>query len=239
MIYFYSGTPGSGKSLHVARDIYWKLRKEDWVFANFSINFDTFKSYKRKYKFFGKKIEVNDMKGVFIERDNSKLRPEWFMEFAEQYFRRNERGQIVEGQAFLVLDEAGKLFNPRDWGVPNRNAWIDFFAQHRKYGYTIYIIAQSDRMIDRQIRALFEYEVKHRKLNNYKFFGNLLGKMAGGALFMAITYWYAVKERIDSETFALKDLYIHFYDSYKTFGNKKNMQFYKGCQPNGQVGGAG
>ena len=41
MIYFYSGTPGSGKSLNVARDIYQKLvyRKQN-VITNMQINFD-------------------------------------------------------------------------------------------------------------------------------------------------------------------------------------------------------
>ena len=41
MIYFYSGTPGSGKSLHVARDIYNRLnlnKKYPSVIANFTIN---------------------------------------------------------------------------------------------------------------------------------------------------------------------------------------------------------
>ena len=218
MIYFYSGTPGSGKSLHVAKDIYWKLRKEDWVFANFTINFDTFKSYKRKYKFFGKKIEVNDMKGVFIERDNQKLRPEWFMNFAQQYFRRNKKGQIEEGQALIVIDECAIIFNSRDWQVANRANWVKFFTQHRKFGYNIILISQFDRLIDRQIRSLIEYEVKHRKLNNYNWFGKLLGKCSGGALFIAITYWYSVKEKIESETFGLNKRYLDFYDSYKIFG---------------------
>ena len=39
MIYFYSGTPGSGKSLHVAKDIYTKLFiNKGNVIANFDIN---------------------------------------------------------------------------------------------------------------------------------------------------------------------------------------------------------
>lgn len=36
------------------------------------------------------------------------------------------------------------------------------------------MIAQADRMIDRQIRALIETETKHRKLNNYGFGGMVL-----------------------------------------------------------------
>lgn len=49
MIYLYSGTPGSGKSLHVARDIYYRLNKSKNprnVIANFMINDKMIKSKK-------------------------------------------------------------------------------------------------------------------------------------------------------------------------------------------------
>ena len=55
MIYFYSGTPGSGKSLHVARDIMSKLRRKEKnnVICNFPINTDLVDG-KRKNKLFRK-----------------------------------------------------------------------------------------------------------------------------------------------------------------------------------------
>ena len=40
MIYMYTGTPGSGKSYHVAKEIYWNLRHGRNVIANFDINYD-------------------------------------------------------------------------------------------------------------------------------------------------------------------------------------------------------
>ena len=43
MIYLYSGTPGSGKSLHMARDIMFKLRRGQNVIANFPINMELVK----------------------------------------------------------------------------------------------------------------------------------------------------------------------------------------------------
>ena len=52
MIYFYSGTPGSGKSLHCARDIYNKLFiKKENVIANFPINEQMLNKKKKKGKF--------------------------------------------------------------------------------------------------------------------------------------------------------------------------------------------
>ena len=44
MIWLYSGTPGSGKSFHAARDVYYRLRKKrgfKYVIANFAISANT------------------------------------------------------------------------------------------------------------------------------------------------------------------------------------------------------
>ena len=71
-----------------------------------------------------------------------------------------------EGQTLVVIDECQIIFNCRDFGRKDRNAWVTFFAQHRKLGFNVILITQSDRMLDRQIRSLVEEEVKHRKLNN-------------------------------------------------------------------------
>ena len=52
MIYFYSGTPGSGKSLHCAKDIYNKLFvKKQNVIANFEINEELLRKKKRRGEF--------------------------------------------------------------------------------------------------------------------------------------------------------------------------------------------
>ena len=37
-----------------------------------------------------------------------------------------------------------------------------FFSQHRKLGYRVILVAQFSEMIDKQIRALIEYEYIHR-----------------------------------------------------------------------------
>lgn len=55
MIYLYSGTPGSGKSLHQAKDIYDWLRKGKVVIANFDIDVN----------------KIPKCKGQFIYLDNT------------------------------------------------------------------------------------------------------------------------------------------------------------------------
>lgn len=60
-----------------------------------------------------------------------------------------------------------------------------------KLGFNVILISQSDRMLDRQIRALIETEVRHRKLNNYGFGGMFLTLLTfGRTWFIAIDYWY-------------------------------------------------
>ena len=61
MIRFYSGTPGSGKSLHVASDIYRYLQNGKNVIANFEMNDSLIKERKGKQK------------GSFVYLSNSQL----------------------------------------------------------------------------------------------------------------------------------------------------------------------
>lgn len=195
MIYFYSGTPGTGKSLHVARDIYIRLnrnRKYPNVIANFMIN---------------KKMIKNE-KAKFIYKDNSDLTVEFLLKYA---FENHTLG--VENQTLVVVDECSVIWNSRNWMKDSdRMEWLKFFVQHRKLGYNFILISQTDRQIDRQIRSLFEYEVKHRKVNNFK-----IGRLLPIPTFAAITYWYGVNERLGVEFFTYRKKWGKFYDSYGTF----------------------
>lgn len=194
MIYFYSGTPGSGKSLHVARDIYNKLfiKKQD-VIANFEINNEMYKKKKKK--------------GVFTYCPNDKMTPNFFYEYAN---KNHVLGK--ENQTLCIIDECQILFNPRTWSDKGRLEWINFFTQHRKWGYNFILISQFDRLVDRQIRSLFEYEVKHRKVNNFS-----IGKILPVSAFCGVEYWYGVKEKCGTEFFTYKKKYGRMYDTFKNF----------------------
>lgn len=205
LIYLYTGTPGSGKSLHCAKEIFQRINRGQTVIANFDINTSVFNPKRRK------KL------GAFVYFDNSDLSPDLLMRYSVENHRRNTNGHIVEGQTLIVIDECQILFNSRDWQAKERMAWATFFSQHRKYGFNIILITQFDRLIDRQIRCLVEYQVVHRKISNFQLIGLLLGLFFRGNIFIAVTTWYGVNEKIDSEIFVLRQKYSALYDSYKIF----------------------
>lgn len=208
MIELYSGTPGSGKSLHVAKIIRERLRMYNCVIiGNFYVNQNT----------------VKKRKGTYIYVDNSRLEPERLIKFAIRYARHKGR-RLKEDELYLFIDEAQLLFNSRDWQLIKTSGWVSFYSQHRKLGFYIGLIAQFDRMLDRQIRSLIENEIKHRKVSRAGLFGKLLGFLTGDNLFIYIKIWYPMKQKVYSEFFLGTKKVYDLYDSYGLFqtieGNK-------------------
>lgn len=239
MIHFFTGTPGSGKSLHMAMLIDKQLRKGKNVIANFEINERTYKRFNKKHPGkLGQFIYVsntelltnayfkryNRQSGKFVEpAKDSFSYIEGLYGYALNFHKRNARGQIIEGQTMLVLDECQDLFNPRSWNRNDRLKWCSFFREHRKYGYEVYLISQDDKVIDKQIRSILQFEYTHRCINNYKLAGKLMGLMAGGKMFVYVKRMYGIKSKdakIKSEFFTGQQKYYEFYDSYKTFGQE-------------------
>lgn len=208
MITLYSGTPGSGKSVDNAKYLYDRIKLDNCVVIG---NFE-YATHKIK----GKK------RGKYIMVENDRLLPQRLEKFALQYNRHYLKGKkIKEGFFTLVIDEAQMLFNARDWQTPNRKAWLKFFTQHRKLGFDIILITQFDKMLDRQVRALIEYEEIHRKVNNYGTFGKILGLLCGGTLFVKVKMWYPMKQKVSSEFFIGRNKWYEMYDSHKIFDASK------------------
>lgn len=199
-IWLYTGTPGSGKSYHAARDIVARLRRGGGLIANFPVKEDYIKKRKTKVEYW----------------DNSELTAERLVAYALEHHKIGK-----EGQCLVVIDECQIIFNCRTFGQKDRNDWIQFFAQHRKLGFNFILITQADRMIDKQIRSLVETEVKHRKLNNYGFGGMILSLLTlGKTWFIAIDYWYGGnKLKLGSQVFSYDKKYEKVYDSYRLFAD--------------------
>lgn len=201
MITLYSGTPGSGKSLHLASRLYNRLKHRKFpIIGNFRI--DT--------------KNIKNAKGEYIYIDNINLTPKMLIDYSTQYQEKIGR-TIKEGEILLVIDECQIMFNSRDWGQKNRGEWCSFFTQHRKLGYEIILIAQFDRMLDRQIRSLIEYEYIHRKVSNYGIKGKLISMFCMGNLFVSVKVWYPMRERVGAEWFICHKKYYSIYDTYTLF----------------------
>lgn len=204
MITLYSGTPGSGKSYHAAVRIDWYIHHGGSLICNFPVAVPD---------------GVNPKKPLLVSYwDNSEITPSRLAEYARQHHTLGK-----EGQTLLIVDEAQVIWNCRDFAARNRMDWITFFSQHRKLGFDILLISQNDRMIDRQIRMLIEYEVKHRKVNNYGSGGKILSLLTGGSTwFIAMQYWYGGnKVMLNKEMIRFKKSISGLYDSYAIFNDEK------------------
>lgn len=96
-------------------------------------------------------------------------------------------------------------------------AWLEFFSQHRKMGYAVILVAQFDKMIDRQFRALIEYEYVHRKVSNFGVVGWIMSAFFGGRLHVRVQTYYPLGQKLGSSWFLARKSVFGMYDSYGTF----------------------
>jgi len=232
MIYFYSGRPGSGKSLHCARVIDEYHRRGRNVITNFEVNLHFWDKHPRQVK----NNRHTGKPGIIDCRENETLSVDYLLTFADKYHARNSSGQMLEKQTLLVIDECQTMFNARSWNQHGRQKWNIFFTQHRKFGYTVILISQAKEFIDRQIRSLLEYDYEHRNIGNYKVFGKILSLLCGGGLYVVPVKWMSGGKQDHVEWFFAGRKYFPLYDSYKIF-DTKNLRQLSDAQPPGVAKG--
>jgi zona occludens toxin len=204
LISIYSGTVGSSKSYHATHiGLDW-LNSKRHVIANFPIKPP--KNLRTKGQI--KRWESNNNRWHFNE------------EITIQYLiaMSIENGWFGhESKCLLLIDEAGIMFNTRDWQTEKntRTPWIKFLSQSRKFGYDIVFVAQSDKMIDKQIRGLVEYDVRHFKLNNSFFLSWL--SLLKISLFMYNYKWYQTKLKGNIRIVKYSARIANRYDTMRTF----------------------
>lgn len=176
-IELFTGFVGSGKSFAATKigvTIADAPAGRKWVIANFPI-----KQKKTFFHWFRKKKFVDPR---WIYKDNEELT----VDFLVNESLKNGWNE-KESSALVIFDEASIPFNARSFQRTDRMDWIKFLTQSRKFGYDVIFITQDARMIDKQIRALCEYEVVHKKLNNMFAFKWL--NMFRLTLFAGVSYW--------------------------------------------------
>lgn len=202
----YSGTPGSGKSLHAAKDIVEWARKGLPIITNFPVDLTRYPKANHFY----------------VEDDD--LTPKYLADFSRAFFAGRQLGKKDEDTILLVLDECQMMFNSREYQKKDRKIWIKFFTQHRHIGYRVILIAQMDKMLDKQIRGVIEHEYMHRKLTSLGLPGKIMAFFTGGELFTAVKMFYPLKLKVGSSMFRCKKRYYRIYDSYAAFGDYEPEQ---------------
>ena len=232
MIYFVHGRPGGGKSLLMAEKIYRELKRGRNVIANFEINMEYFSKCRHPEKL-GKFIYVSNEELTTQAYKNIDPRTKQFSYidglwgFALNSHDFSEKGKKV--QTVIVFDECAVLFNSRTFNARDRLEWLDLFINHQKLRYEIYMIAQDDSQIDKQMRGQFHKEIECRCVTTMKLFGKILALLCGGNLFVRIHRDYTLMKPMrkkDSREFAkyyTGRKYYNFYDSYKLFGGRASV----------------
>lgn len=200
MIEQYTGTIGSGKSYHALEKIVEALSKGKYVISNFPLTFSDGqirRGYAERYMY----IPDDHLMG-----SEGVIR---LFKISMEYFYHNEK----ESQCLVVIDESGNYFSPLDTGKPEQRLWEKFFTLSRKLGYDFLLISQTDKQVNKTIRACVEYEVKHRKANRVFPF-----KYLPFTIFMYITYWKQTKERLGSESSIFVKRFSSMFNTMKLFG---------------------
>lgn len=122
MVSTYTGTPGSGKSLHCAEKILFHLKHNQRVICNFPLNESVIKKKYRKN---------------FYYIPDEYLTPHYLFEFAKAYHKKKG-----EDQTYIFIDEAQRLF-PIDRVYYLRKEWEQFFQLHRHWGFSIVLVTQN------------------------------------------------------------------------------------------------
>lgn len=189
MITIYTGVPGSGKSAHLSADCIKWLKNGQYVLANFDYDSSPWDDH------FIRIPDYPDAKEVLqIIRDLPRDR--------------------VEHNAIVCIDEAQRCFSNRTWNEKGRMPWIKFFTLSRHVGADVVLVAQSAGMVDKQIRAVIQTEVRHMRVAAM---GAVPFVLSGFGL-LPLVFWAesysGTRVRVASGFFLPRKKYWSRYDSY-------------------------
>lgn len=220
MIYMFSGTPGSGKSLDVARTIKIWLNRKKRVISTCHIDVRLcFLNFISKFVF-----EITRGKVLVFDSDNPlaknftyiniyDITPKYLIDYAMKHHKPG-----VEKQTLVVFDECVSIFSPEKCVGQFWLEWQHFFQYHRHLGFEIILVPQSTALLARKVKEFAEFEVRHRAMKNANFFMAIVSKLFGG-IFTTKTFWQgsSSKKHIDKEWFRFHYYLGKMYNSYSMF----------------------
>lgn len=226
MIELYSGTPGSGKSLHTAHEIRLWLLAGKRVISTMNIDTDLVfvnglqRWYINHFKKKPKKIKKDPRSDRFVFVPIEEITPDFLYNYAAKYHVFGK-----EHQTIVFLDECVAIFSPTALaedknGIKKWNAWDDFFRKHRHVGFDVVLIPQSKRLIQRKVLEYCEFETKHYNRKNQGFLGWLFSLFVGGSLFSWSKCWRGTGNKpFEQGFYTYKPLYGLMYNSYCMFND--------------------
>ena len=184
MIALVTGPPGAGKSYYAVRKAVDSLEAGKFVITNVPMVAD-----------WQERVVDRHLLRWLIPGRRAALKRRWRQRvlYIGDDFSQLSRVRLKgdgEGRGVVVLDEAHVWMNSRLWRDEDRLAIVNWFSQHRKLGFDVYLITQDANNIDRQVRSLFEYHVQLRNLRKMKVAGVPVSPFN---LFLAIWKWHAAK----------------------------------------------
>lgn len=210
MLYTYTGTCGSGKSYHATKEIIWRLNHNNLVVTNLELDINKLLKYH-------KKLSREQLEKNLVILPNDKITPRALYEIAINNYKRVKK-------FLLLIDEAADMFNTREWNKADRMGWLKFFRMHRHLFYDVILVAQSRKMIDKQIAYLFDTDVQHRNISEYGFLGTLCAVFLP-KLFVAVGVYVPLKTKSFAQSVWLKKKYYDCYDTF-TLKNYQDVDFF-------------
>lgn len=161
------GTPGSGKSYDAVKSIISNLGKGRCICTNID-GMDDENHLRALSAVSG--LPYEDVHDSFVFLKKEQVERFWSTEthFIDGVPRED---LICPRGSFIVIDEAHKHFNSRDWQSEKNRQFADWASTHRHDGYDVLLITQDIDKIDKQVRSLIEWCYYFRKIN---FFGGLV-----------------------------------------------------------------
>jgi hypothetical protein len=206
VIVLVTGPPGAGKSFYAVRKLGEAMEAGKFVGTNVELARD----------FAWTSAGSNPIRRLIPGRRAARARNlaarTWVADDLAELFRLRLPGR-KEGRGVMVLDEASGWLNARNWSAKDRADVIRFFSQHRKLGWDVYLIVQDAEMLDKQVRALFEYHVHLRNLRRVKLLGLPILPVN---LFLALWTWHGMPTRavVKREVFRLS-WHRKLYDTFE------------------------
>lgn len=169
MIVFFVGTPGSGKSYEAVKKVVDNIKLGRVVCTNIDgmdeqehqeylknlLNIDDYE-FNTHFRFLSK----NQVLNFWGTESKTYTR---MIDGEEVSFTRDE--YICPKGSLIIIDEAHKHFNARDWQKQENRALADWASTHRHDGYDVVLITQDIEKVEKQVRTLTEWTYYFRKVN--------------------------------------------------------------------------